>query len=488
MEGTAAAPECVAKARWPLVAWGVTYLAVAGLWQADTRVPWDADTSYHVAVAHLIREHGILHAFPWTPFSWLADHYADKELLFHLLLAPFAGLDWIACAKIVGALLGAATLFASYLILRSEGVRAAGFWALLPLTASLVYAFRFILVRPHVTSIALALLVLFAAVRRRYVLLAVTAALYPWAYVGWYLAVVLTLVAECARLAAGERASWRPLAVVAVALAGGIALHPNALNLLRLSWLVDVKLLIGTAWAGRSGLELGEEFRHFTFYEWWRYLGASVLATLAALVIAWRHRRKDAGGLAFSASALAFGSLSLLTARFAEYFVPFAVLSLALASRHLRWRLFTAAVATALVLYSAAPLYDLWQGSREREELIPSELALRLQEEIPPGAQVFTCGWLTTGTMMLAMPERKFMVALDPTFFLVKDPALYELWFHIPRQPPQDVANVIRSSFGARYVMCLRERRFGEFFDRLESGPGVRTILSSRFWNVYELR
>jgi len=476
------------RARWPLFLWGFVYLAVAGLLQADARVPWDADTSYHVAVARLIREHGILHSFPWTPFSWLADHYADKELLFHLLLVPFAGLDWMLCARIVGTLVGAATLFCTYLILRSENVRAAGLWALLPLVASLVYAFRFILVRPHVASVALALIVLWSAARRRYFVLATAAVLYPWAYVGWYLAILLTLLAEFARLVAGDRLTWRPLGLVLGALAIGIAVHPNNLNLLRLSWLVDVKLLVGTAWAGTAGLELGEEFRHFTLYEWWRYLGATVLASGCAMVVGWRHRRDDTLTLAFSLATFAFGLLSVFTARFAEYFVPFAFVSLAFASRHLRWRHLVAAVTLGLALYSAAPLADLVRGLREREELIPDELAARLRERIPPGAQVFTCGWLLTGTMMLALPDRRFVVALDPTFFLVRDPGLYRLWFSIPRQPPPDVAEVIRKGFGARYVMCLREARYGSFFERLALEPGVRSIVSTPYWNVYALQ
>ncbi|HVP68117.1 MAG TPA: hypothetical protein VMT17_12725 [Anaeromyxobacteraceae bacterium] len=473
--------------RWSVVLWGAAYLAIAGLLQVNARVPWDADTSYHVAVARLLRAHGILHAFPWTPFSWLSDHYADKELLFHLVMAPFAGLDWTACAHVAGTLVGAATLFCSYLVLRSERVPGAGVWALLPLCASLVYAFRFTLVRPHVVSVALALVVLWAAARRAYAVLAVASALYPWAYVGWYLAIVLGVVAESARLAARKRPIWRTLAVVLVSLALGIALHPNGLDLFRLAWLVNVKLLIGTAWAGTPGLELGEEFRHFTLYEWWRYLGAAALATGVSLAVSWRRRATDSVGLAFALGALAFGLLTLFTARFAEYFVPFAILSLALASRHVRWRPFTAAVTAGFLLYQGGPLVGLLRGLREREELIPDDVAAYLQARIPAGSQVFSCGWLLTGTMMLALPERKFIVALDPTLFFFKDPALYRLWFSIPRQPPPDLDEVIRKAFGARYVMCLRERRFEEFFERLESGPGVQTVLSSRFWKVYEL-
>ena len=75
---------------------------------------FDGDTGYHLAVARLTHEYGILHAFPWTPFSWMADHYADKELLFHFFLVPLAGLEPSLAAQIAGTVLGAIILATLY--------------------------------------------------------------------------------------------------------------------------------------------------------------------------------------------------------------------------------------------------------------------------------------------------------------------------------------------------------------------------------------
>ena len=80
----------------PWLAWtgfAVLALGISGAIQfVFAQVPSDADTAYHAAVGRLIAEHGFLKAFPWTTMSWLADHYADKELLFHLLFVPLTGL------------------------------------------------------------------------------------------------------------------------------------------------------------------------------------------------------------------------------------------------------------------------------------------------------------------------------------------------------------------------------------------------------------
>jgi len=96
---------------------------VAAAVQWHTSYPLDADTAYHAAVGRLIREHGILHEFPWTPFSILAEHYGDKELLLHLLFVPLANVDYATAARIIGVFSGGLLLlslrrFSSRSILR----------------------------------------------------------------------------------------------------------------------------------------------------------------------------------------------------------------------------------------------------------------------------------------------------------------------------------------------------------------------------------
>jgi hypothetical protein len=464
-------------------------VAVAAALQfAVVHVPYDADTAYHVAVARLLREHGILRAFPWTPFSWLSDHYADKELLFHLLLAPVAGLRWTLAAQIMGTIAGAAILIAIFGVLRAERVRYAALWALAPLLACEVFVFRFSIVRPHLLSIALAIVVLWAAARGRLAALAIASALYPWCYVAWYLPLVLVAIAEAARAASGERVGWKAGAVALGGIAAGIALHPNALNLLRFTWIVLGDVLIRNAWGARQGIELGREFDPFTTGEWARWLLVAAVMAVAAAVLAWRDRRR--GGpvpLAFALAALAFGLLTVRTARFAEYFAPLATTAFALAAQHVAWRPLAAVALGLSALYGAPSKLETVEALGSHEDLMAPALEASLARAIPPGAQVFTCEWGLTGRMMLALPERRFLVALDPTLFLDHDPELYQLWYRLPREAPAGAAAVIRERFGARYVICRWDARFRRFFDRLAFEPGVRMIALAEDWNAYAL-
>jgi hypothetical protein len=478
--------------RWPsAIAFTAIALAlVGGLQFYFARVPSDADTAYHAAVGRLIAEHGILRAFPWTSVSWLADHYADKELLFHLLFVPLSGLSWITASKVVGTLTGAAVLIAIYAVLRAEGTRFPAAWAILPLAASSAFLYRFLLVRPHLLSIALAVVVLWAAVRGRTWLLGIASFLYPWAYVGWVLPVGLATVAEAARRLGGERFNWKTVAVASGAVALGVAVHPNAGNLVQFTWLQIGGALVANAWGKRAGMEMGTEFESFSLTQWAGLLMLVSAMSVLGMVLAWRHRRTSPVALAFALAATCFGVATLRTARFTEYFVPFSVLALALSLHTSRSRRLQFA---PWVLLSVALLYQGWEESsllarlREWPNRIPSYVAKTMQAGIPVGAQVFTCEWGMTGYLLQALPDRRFLVALDPTFFQVKDPELYSLWYVATRRPPPGVAALVRERFGARYVACFYDPQFGPFTAQLATTPGVRTLLVSDDWNVFDL-
>jgi hypothetical protein len=478
----------IMKSRWSIFVWAFLYLLIAGALQLNIPYPWDNDTAYHAVVGKLIREHGILHAFPWTPFSWLADHYADKELLFHLLFVPFAGLNWVTAAQIVGALTGATMLLAFYLILRAEGVRFAGLWALAPLAGSVLFLFRFVLVRPHLLSITLALVFLWAAARRKHAILAAVSVIYPWTYVAfWQLPCLLLIAAEAARLLSGEHVQWKPSAAVAAGIVVGVALHPNAANLLGVNWMHMVDLLFKQSWGDRVGFDLGAELNPYPLPAWVQGLLFSVLMTITAVIYAWRNRREDSVSLPFALAALGFCALTIRSARFAEYFVPFSAAAMALASRSIRWRYLPQVIIGVSIAWLAWVQPHVLSDLSKRPNDMPPRIATFLQQQIPTGAQVFTTDWDHTGWLMLTLPDRRFIVGLDPTFFYLKDPELYRLWYRICREAPAGSAETIRRRFGARYVLGLNRAGTSKLFSQLSSERGVRTLLVSEMWLLFDL-
>lgn len=482
------AAEQFLKNSWPIFIWALIYLVIAGAIQFNIPYPWDYDTAYHAAMGKLIRSHGILHSFPWTPFSWLYDHFADDELLFHLLFVPLAGLNWITASQIVGTLAGATILTVFYVLLRTERVRFAGLWALILLACSLLFIFRFILVRPHLLSIALSLIFLWAAVRGRLLVLAAVSAIYPLVYIAfWQLPCLLLLAAETARFFSGKGIRWKPAAAAFAGVAAGVAVHPNALDLLRYNWIVMYYVLFKIGWLTDVGFDMGAELKPFPLGGWVQGLIIPVFSLIASSVFAWRNRRNDMLPLAFVFVALGFCVLTIKSARFAEYFVPFSVAALALASRTVNRRFLAPAI------LGVSMIYTLWVGSptlsdiTHLENKMPPEIAAALQRLIPRGSQVFTTDWYNTGLLMMTLPDRLFLVTQDPTFLYLKDPELYKIWYSITHDAPAGMAETIRQRFNARYVIVSNPRQMAQFSYRLFYEPGVRMLLNSNQWMLFDL-
>src|SRR4051812_23159332 len=126
--------ETAAGRRGASVGWlvlaGALVLVFYGALRIGVGEPWGDDDYYHLGVARELRHHFPLRAFPWAPFSVLAERYADKEPLFHVLLTPIAGLPLTVAAP-AAALLGQAFLIASMgWFLWRRRVQGAALWLL----------------------------------------------------------------------------------------------------------------------------------------------------------------------------------------------------------------------------------------------------------------------------------------------------------------------------------------------------------------------
>ncbi len=471
-------------------AWILLFLAVVSVLQWYIPQPVDDDTAYHFAVGQLIGKYGILHSFPWTPFSWQFDNYADKEFLFHLLFVPLGGLGFVTASRVVGVVAGTLILSTLYLVLRSEKVVMAGVWALIPLGAS-AFVYRFAMVRPHLLSIALALILLWACARGRMYILACVAVIYPLAYVAfWQIPLILLVATESSRYLADERLRWKPAVTLLAGIVVGVLLHPNTTNLLGINWIHMTDILFRNAWGGKVEFNLGTEFDPFPMSGWCYYLLVVLFMAMTALVLSWRDRRQNSFPLACAIATVFFGVLTLKSGRFLEYFVPCTVLSLAVATRPMGTKLI------APVLLGVSLLYTLLLGTYPYTVLgaldakavyLEPATAEFFAQQIPVGSQVFTTNWDYTGNLMVTLPERRFLVAADPTLLYKKDPQLYALWHRLPESAPPDTAELIRRRFNSRFVISRNDPKFWPFFDALTTDSRVKCLLADKNWVLFGL-
>ncbi|MGD8863736.1 MAG: hypothetical protein PVI30_27215, partial [Myxococcales bacterium] len=217
-----------------------------------------------------------------------------------------------------------------------------------------------------------------------------------------------------------------------------------------------------------------------------RYVLLPAALALTGLALGFRERRRDPLALGFGGLAVAFLGITLLSERFLEYLAPFAVAAAALSLRSRR-RTVALMLALGLVYMGALGTHPL-SLLRARGNPFHDPIPELLGEVIPEHAQVISCDWRFTGEMMLALPERRFVVALDPVFFAVSDPERYRLWFEGVRGRLLDPARVLRERFDADFVMCDWEPQWKPFLAQLKQDPSARLRGVVGPWTVYDLR
>ena len=167
--------------------------------------------------------------------------------------------------------------------------------------------------------------------------------------------------------------------------------------------------------------------------------------------------------------------------------MPFAVFALAVAWRPAAERRVAPFLVAIGSLWIGLVARDPIERLLARQDLLPPAVVAELGETVGEGEQVVTCGWGFTGELMLALPERRFVVALDPVFFAMQDEDLYRLWFETMHDPGADSASVLRENFAARYVLCRTDHKWRAILDALVADPGAALRGVHGEWIVFEL-
>jgi hypothetical protein len=367
-----------------LIAAALAVVAFYASARAGAPAPWSYDEYYHLGVARELASHFPLRTFPWTPFSILSEHFADKEPLFHFLLLPFARLP-LERAGLAGVLVCQLFFVAafSWVVWRLRVPHAYAFVLGLTLLGSM-FAMRVDMCRPHLLLMAFSVLVVGLLVlshdpeapgeaaasaapagrkpwlstgRKPWLStvapwgkgplfglwgLVAVSALFSLAHAGAWIAVFYAAVWGIAGWlvpagrtgghAGRRRFLWQPLACTAGGWLLGQLIHPNLPYNLRLVALVNVLVPFEASAAGNAALrsQIGEELTPpglAILAEQWTVFLAPLFA---AILLLRRPRLRTRATLAAALIALSFllaGSLFLR--RMLELAAPLGMLALA---------------------------------------------------------------------------------------------------------------------------------------------------------------
>ncbi|MGI5865846.1 MAG: hypothetical protein ACOX6T_27840 [Myxococcales bacterium] len=441
-------------------------------------------------------------------------------------------------ARLAVAFLQALIIFALGYVLRRNAGRWAWIGAALLVLGSDFFAYRFFMCRPQLLSMSCMLLGWHLALNRRHLLLGAVGAVYALTYVAPHALLALVGLVAAVDLVAGGRDGmpagwWKPVAAVAAGIVAGLALHPNAINHLRLLAVVNVSISSSSFLApvadalGRlfdtplftagPQIDAAIEFHEISGFDGLRMFSIwlPALVLLAAFVVG--RIRPSRATLAAGVATLAWWVLFLRSQRFIEYLAPFAALAFTLAIRDLwqagyfrrlrRLKLpARLAVAGALGLAGLLVLVRAVYGAVDAVgHISPApqrEAALYLRSHAPEGAKVFETEWDDTVVLLHFSDRQRYLVALDPHYMFHHTPRgrapgeIFRLWSGViegrtritdPGQGRErDWVAVVREDFETDYMVALQQRDV--LLANLRAAPGVVEAYSAFGLSVFDLR
>ncbi|MCU1245036.1 MAG: hypothetical protein JWN02_946 [Acidobacteria bacterium] len=440
---------------------------------------YDSDSYYHLAVARHYAANGVSSPIPWARFSLLGNG-GDKDLLFHLLLVPFATLmDAPIGGRLALALLNATLAF----LIARFALRAIGWWGLavplwLWISAPLFFA-RVVRLRPEL----LALLILLVAIDvfasrqenagRRWQLAKLFALGVAFAYAYTAFHVFLALLGGWTAYDWWRARSPRSLALFGAGTMGTIAglwLRPHPWGNLQIWFAQNVSFFLNM---GR--LDVGSEIAPPSL------IAAAIASTgwlvviVMLAVVAVRSRVPEADrAMPYAAlAALFFALLFLVMARMATYLFPLATVALLLACRSAARRaltpvLFAIGVIIALPLAGNPLLVRLLRGDVTTEGELQA-----FGRAIPAGAKV-AADWERGELYAFWAPQGRYLNVLDPVFMALPFPRRYAAQRAVFGGMEPDVPFTAKSILQSDFLAFDRTDAPPALIERMRADPRIR--------------
>jgi len=482
----------------------------------------DGDSFYHIRHAWLYRTSGIFDShFPWLTASMIGTLKADLWYGFHLLLTPFTFFpDLILGIKFAGVLLTAATLFIFFWALKKLNVVYPVLWTLLLFFSTPDLNFRLTMVRPHILTLALSVLILYFLVRRRLLAVFLASAALAFFHLALvWLPILLWGAVTLGDLIVRRKLELKNLAAVLLGSFLGLILRPNFLSAAKLGFIQVVQLM--TEKLQKLPLPVGSELKPAN--DWtmvvFQFMPIIVLvapAIIALILLILKRRFKDipeSGRLTIIASlvlAIGFGAMTFFIARRSmDLWVSFSLVFIALMFTYFitilknlfinrRWLFYLAPTIMLFII----PFNTLHFSSIYRRQGFPpnkfKETAMWLLENSEPGAIVFNIQWDNFPLLFFWNQKNYYINGMDPIFEFAYDQNLYWRHYFIDEdkiyiqdgkgytcgeirctaEKVADIYESLKSDFKADYVF-LELRRNPKVYDYLIGNPNFQKVFES---------
>ncbi|MFH0818517.1 MAG: hypothetical protein V1898_00810 [Patescibacteria group bacterium] len=299
-------------------------VSMLGFWQMSNYFP-DPDAFYHIKMAQLIFDQGIIKDFPWQQFTILKDNFTDHHLLYHIILIPFVitGYPFMG-AKILTVLLTSLLIVVFSVLMMKLKLKGA-LWAGLLMALIAPLAFRLNLVKANSLSLIILFLGVYMALKYRYKWLAVLSFLYVWAYGGFALLIVLVGLVAVIDLIFSRKIKRNILLIISNVggILAGVIINPYFPKNISFYWQQLVQIGIVNY---QNTIGVGREWYPYGLGRLLTDCSVLTIGLLIALILFGIYIKKQ-NRLSWVGFFMFIGGLVLVlkSRRYIEYYVPFSI-------------------------------------------------------------------------------------------------------------------------------------------------------------------
>lgn len=487
----------------------------------------DPDSFYHIKMAILMSRYGIIHDFPYLPFTVLQNIFIDHHLLYHLLLVPFVAI-WqpIIGAKILQVLMASTIILVFYLILLKLKIKFPLFFSLV-LLVSPAFVFRMSLIKAQPLSIIILLIGLLLIIKRKSLLLALLSFIYVWTYGGWVFLPVVCLIFVFTDATHFQKENSSILRNAICFIKSFVIKLFSSKNI----------FLVGSCWLGAlAGLVINPYFpRNINFYliqtfqipftagnkiilgtEWHHISQITFLTSLLlpliliclGIVMTCTYKPKlDLKSKFLLALTLIFILATFKSQRNVEYLTPITlmasamIITISMATSKFSedaavfrqkimpfvrlkiWALFIILISLTCLCATAINVkFVLGKARFDSFEQASKFIASRSQ----PGDIIYHSSWDQFPALFYFNDQNRYVSGLDPTFLYSSNPLLYEKMTDLSYGKRKEEAyNIIKDDFHAKYIFTAS--RWTKFIETVENDSRFKKVYSDKNATVYEV-
>ncbi len=463
----------------------------------------EVDSYYHVGVANIILKHGFISEFPWTQFSLMKEFYADKDLLLHLLILPFAFLikNPITAGKCALIFMMAGSLAAMACLLRKY---VNGFVAgilLILLFTSPVFSNYFLYLRPGTLAAFFTIAGIYFMIEKRHWWVFAAGVLFSLSHISSFTLIYFAVMCETVRWFQNREFHARNIAFAFAGVTLGILIHPNFPNnmlTIYLNAFLTPYYAAKVKFINFAG-ELAPNNTKKAFIE-----NFPVFAGLAIFMLTgfWQKFRQSATTAIYTCAAGTYVLLAFSSNRFWYPAEPLAVIAIAsliadytkapafkFTAQEKQNILLIGAFLLCAACFSGINSVKHVRGTIARHQSFNSDYenaARWMAKNIPPGETVYHTVWGDSPYFICLNPANRYINVLDPiyTYYWSKDIQL--LMQSIEQGNYEDPYTVIKDTFKARYGFTRKQTGF---YDRqLRKDNRFRIVYESADSVIFELK